>query len=494
LLVNDVNRRQLTSTGLVGGEMGFDGLLRALMGDRGLSGKAVARKVPCDPAYISRLVNGKQRPSRQVAERLDDLLGAGGRLVGAFYDLSGAERAVETLAGSSVVGHSGSSAEGEYLSALLVRATGSSGSVRQSGPELELVVGGGLLVDVTELVMAVAHESSDRAAEDGGRMVPSGSVEQVRAEVHRLAHSYNLVTPLAFLAEARRVRDVAFSLAERTRRPAQAADLYVNLAQVCGLMSVGSFDLAVWPAAIEQAHAAFVYAELAGHRPLQAWVRGMQALNAYWCGRTGEAVELAGVGLALAPPGTAQARLHCISARAWSHVRAVDQTRAALAAADRDRDLIGEAGHDELHDGIGGEFGWGPARQAMCSASALLWIGDADEAARRATEAILLRPQDQTGSLVDMTARADLACAELARGGLDAADEALSPVWDLVPAHRRHSLVERLHSVAKALARPCYARTAEAVALTERIEAFTADSAPRLLPPGMGGVQIPGVE
>jgi transcriptional regulator with XRE-family HTH domain len=51
--------------------------LAALMADRGLGVLALARKVPCDQAYISRVASGKQRPSRGLAQRLDEILGAG---------------------------------------------------------------------------------------------------------------------------------------------------------------------------------------------------------------------------------------------------------------------------------------------------------------------------------------------------------------------------------------------------------------------------------
>jgi hypothetical protein len=340
--------------------------------------------------------------------------------------------------------------------------------------------------------MAAAHESSDRAGDDGGKTVPDVSLDQLRADVRRLARSYNDAPPLAFLAESRRVRDLAFRMAQRTRRPGQSAELYLASGQICALMSVASFDLAVWPAAIEQAHAASVYADMVGYRPLQAWAFGMQALTAYWCGRAREAVELADAGLRLAPPGTARARLHSISARAWSHVGAVDGTRAALVLADRDRDSIGEAGSDELHDIIGGEFGWGPARQAMSSASALLQIGCPGDAAARAHEAIRLRSVDPTGSLVDMTARADLACAELAQGRLDAAHDALGPVWELAPEQRRHGLVERLAGVSNTLAGSPFASAAGTTALAERIRTFTAGSAPRSLLGGVNAEALPG--
>src|SRR5260370_35009409 len=60
--------------------MSFAGTLRALMDEREISGRALARKVPCDPGYVSRLASGKQRPSLRIARRLDELLGAGGGL------------------------------------------------------------------------------------------------------------------------------------------------------------------------------------------------------------------------------------------------------------------------------------------------------------------------------------------------------------------------------------------------------------------------------
>ncbi len=373
------------------------------------------------------------------------------------------------------------------LSGVLAAASGGS-AVR-----MPAAAGNGEWIDVGDLVMAVAEESSDRVAADAGRLVPSSRIEQLHLDVQRLARRYSQVPPLAFLAETRRMRDQAHRLARRTCRPGQLTELYVVTGQACALMSVASFDLAVWPAAIEQAHAALVFAEMADDRGLQAWARGMQGLIANWCGRPQEAAQLVSAGLVLASSGTGRARLHCISARAWSQLGAEGKTREAITAADRERELIGDGGEDELHDRIAGEFGWGPARQAMCTASALLRIGDPDRAAERAADAIRLHPADQTGSLVDMTARVDMAHAELARGRLDAAEAALAPVWPVAPEHRRHSLVGRLEGVAGALAEPRYVRARAAAALTDQIRVFAENSAPRTLP-AMLEPAVPHVE
>lgn len=58
----------------------FSVRLAVLMDEQGLGVRALARRVPCDPALISRYRNGRERPSAKVATRLDELLGAGGQL------------------------------------------------------------------------------------------------------------------------------------------------------------------------------------------------------------------------------------------------------------------------------------------------------------------------------------------------------------------------------------------------------------------------------
>jgi hypothetical protein len=343
--------------------------------------------------------------------------------------------------------------------------------------------------DVAEVVMAAAGESAEQAAADAGRVVPLAAVEHVRDEVQRLAREYATMPPLDFLAVTRLLRDQARQLAARTGRPGQLSDLHLVTGAACALMADASFDLAVWPAALEQAQAARTHGEIAGHHGLQAWAAGFLALLTYWRGQPRDAVTLLSQGLEIAPPGIARARLHCIAARAQAYLGDVRLVRAELAAADAQRDAARDSAADELHEEIGGEFGWDRARAAMCSASALLQAGDADGAARRAEEAIRLHALDGTGSVIEMTARADLAHAELARGRLDAAEAALGPVWELTPGYRRHGLVSRLEGVAGTLTARSWASSGIARDLRGQIEVFTAGSVPRTLAalPGPGG-------
>lgn len=63
------------------GGMGFAERLRALMIERGMSTRKVARAVPCDPGYVSKLTTGARQPSAEMAQRLDEILAAGGELL-----------------------------------------------------------------------------------------------------------------------------------------------------------------------------------------------------------------------------------------------------------------------------------------------------------------------------------------------------------------------------------------------------------------------------
>lgn len=330
------------------------------------------------------------------------------------------------------------------------------------------------------VTIMAAHESSRHASEaDGG--VSEANIELVQAEVWRLARRYADMPPLILLAEARRARNLAYGALDRTRRPAQTADLYLAAGQLCGLMSVASFDLAVWDAAEEQARAAHVYAELVGHSGLRAWTRGTQALIAYWTGRPRQAIVHVNGGLDGAPIGAAQARLRCIEARAWSYLgsesgRVTDALRVA------DDAHTADPGRDDLYDEVGGEFGWGPSRHAACAGTALLAVGDAEGAVSRARTALELLPSDPFGDLVTERTHIDLAAAELTRGNLDAAEESLESVWRVPVPQRRHSLTDRLGQMSRVLTTGDWSADRQAANLHDRIEVFNTEAEARVLP------------
>jgi transcriptional regulator with XRE-family HTH domain len=432
----------------------FGDELERILAERGISLRQAARNSGCSPGYLCNVARGRKPLTPSLADQLDRGLGTGDTFKAcALSPASDWRTALET------------------------------GPARAARPATK----------TGEFVTAIAGESSDRAFSEAARTVPDLGVVQLAAELQRIARLRPVISPLDSLVMARKLRDESSRLSERTRRPAQLADLHVITGAACGLLAMASWDLGAWLAAAEQAHAAGIYGEIAGHRGLQAWAAGSEGLIAFWRGRPRDAVDVIGRGLSLAPPGTARARLHCIAARAMACLGEgeADRVRLALGAADRERDNAGGTFAEELHDEIGGEYSWDAARHAMCAATALLISGDADSAAARAREAITLHAQgSESGGLVSAKARADLACAELAGGRLDAAQDALDPVWAVAPGFRSYPLIGRLGRTSAALAGQQYARARPAAELVEQIRVFSAESAPALAE--RSGVLTPG--
>ncbi|WP_285601405.1 hypothetical protein [Kineosporia sp. NBRC 101731] len=328
------------------------------------------------------------------------------------------------------------------------------------------------------IALMAAHESTEHASAAGGAVSPS-SIEQVQAEVRRLARDFTTIPPLLLLAEARRARDATYSLLDRTRRPVQTADLYLAAGQLCGLMASASFDLTAWDAAEEQSRAANVYAELVDHPGLRSWARGTQALVQFWTGRPRQALIHVSAGLDGAPAGTALARLKAIEARALSQLGG-DPSEALQAVSQADEALTGPQ-DDDLHNEVGGEFGWEASRHDGCISTALLAMGDSAAAAARARASLAQNASEPVAGGVDHV-RVNLAAANLRLNDLDAATEALTEVWDIPVPQRRHSLTDRLGGVGRLLAEQSWRTDPAASELRDRVEVFNDEARWRALP------------
>src|SRR5690606_37120123 len=108
------------------------------------------------------------------------------------------------------------------------------------------------------------------------------------------------------------------------------------------------------------ARAAWTYGSVAGHASLMGWARGMQAQVALWDKRYHDALSYAEEGLSHLSTGSGGARLHMLKARACAVLQRRGEAMEALARAEESR---GAGPGDELHDEIGGEFAFLPAKQ-----------------------------------------------------------------------------------------------------------------------------------
>lgn len=347
-----------------------------------------------------------------------------------------------------------------------------------------------MAASVTEFVTAAADTAREHAALSAASVVDVLSLEQLYAEVRRLARAYASTPPLPLLAGLARTRDLVYTLLDRTRRPADIRDLYLVAGQVCGLAATTSFDLGYVDAAEDQARAAWTYGQLSGHDTLRAWARSVQATIAFWDGRPSEGLDYVASGMQYAH-GLAAVRLHAIAARAWAMLTGGEaHAQACLRAAAEARDR--DDGRDEMATSIGGEFGFSPARQALCAGAVYVALRQGTLATHYASEALRLyeaAPPDQQRWGVRYGACMDLATARALQGDLDAAADVLRPAMDLDEPRRTARLTQRLFALRAIAAAPRYRSTPVAKGLVRDVDDWAARSltggvAQLALPPG----------
>jgi hypothetical protein len=333
-------------------------------------------------------------------------------------------------------------------------------------------------------IMSAAHDASEHAA-DAGRAIDQTTLEQLHAEVARLAHAYAATAPAVMFAQLKRARDLTYLMLERTRRPAQISDLYLIAGQLSGLMAAVSFDLGNSDAATEQARAAFTYGQVIDHNHLRAWARATMSMIAFWSGRPSEGAAHAQAGLEQVAVGDVAVRLHAVAARSWALAGSREHALAALRAAEDAADGNPQTG--DLAAVVGGEFVFGRARQELSAGATLLALGEGPQAALHAQAAIdvyeTLPPDHRwTGGLHG--ARVDLATAQLLASDLDAVQEVLAPTLALAAEHRTERVVARVRALRHKIAAKRFRESAKASSLAEELEAFANGHTLRVALPG----------
>lgn len=310
------------------------------------------------------------------------------------------------------------------------------------------------------------------------------TMEQLEADIRRVVSTYpnRPVGPL--FREARDLRNNVFRILEGRQPPRFTRDLYLAAGVLCGVLANASFDLGRYSAAETQARSAFMCGEIASHNGLRAWVRGLQALIAYWDGRPHEAVQLAATGLEFTPEdGTAHIRLASIQARAYGQLQL---TSDAIAAMDRADSMRGDL---PLRESIlGGMMDFPLEKQLFYASSTHLWLGGDDnlrDAERRAVQAVELyetaAPEERRLGEMSL-ARMDLGMACLGRGDIEGATDQVYEVLSVDARRRTESVRKRLGQFARHLALHPAASTAPAIAVREAIVVH--QEGPAELPPG----------
>jgi transcriptional regulator with XRE-family HTH domain len=298
----------------------FAAELARLMTARGLGVRELARMVPCNPGHISNLRSGRARPSPELAEALDDRLGAGGTLA--------------------------------------ALAPAPSPRRQQGTGTWEIAADDEILA----LDLARRAEVSE---------VGTGTVERLELAVDDLAIAYPGTPPGELLDRVRtylgyvgRLLDARMTLAEQRR-----------LLAVGGWMSLLAattlIDLHRDHAAAAHLRTAGRFAQETGHAEITAWCLETQAWQVLTEGDYRRAVEISQAAQRIAPKtGSAFIQATAQEGRAWARLGDAAETRAALGRVDSLVSPLPVPDRPEHH------YRYDPAKSEAYTATTLAWLGD----------------------------------------------------------------------------------------------------------------------
>ncbi|WP_245594601.1 hypothetical protein [Actinospica robiniae] len=296
----------------------------------------------------------------------------------------------------------------------------------------------------------VSHSDDDpvraaaaRAADFGAWAERAGlgpvTIELLQQHVRSLAHDCLRQPPAEAALKAAYLADHVYGLIRETHRPGHAKQLYSIASQISGILAWLSGDLGQLDAAVLQARTAWACAELAEDPATSAWACVVSSKTALWRGDLVGAADFARRGAGIRAPGTAAVMLACQQADALSRLGATDETRSAL------RDALDAADRPRSTDAVGGLLECGPVRRLNYFSSALLEIGEPEEALAEAEAALELCGGEQHigfGTIAQIHITRGMALTRAGR--VDAAAAALRPVLDLPTTRRLATLTNRL--------------------------------------------------
>lgn len=336
--------------------------------------------------------------------------------------------------------------------------------------------------DWLDVIALAANEAREHAEKAAVNEIGPATVEQITADIVRLARAYVSAPPLPLFGAMRRSLSRVQAAIDRRTYPAQARDLNFLAGALCGLMANASLDLGREEAADDLARAAWTYGRIIDNGPLIGWARGTQALAAISDHRYPDAIRHVEDGLLHASAGTGSVRLHAIHARALAAHGDRAGARAAITAAERARV---DSDRDELHDGLAGEFAFDNAKLFYYRAISLVDDDDPAQAEDAAEAAITLYqavPVQERSYGCEALARAQLAKAQLMNRKLDDAAETLRGVLALDPQMRIGSLADQVETCRQLLRIPACRSSATALQLERRLATFSGVSSVQALP------------
>ncbi|MGH3694951.1 MAG: hypothetical protein ACRDRX_13355 [Pseudonocardiaceae bacterium] len=355
-------------------------------------------------------------------------------------------------------------------------------AVRRGGGDTGVVWGSRRLVrcdarglPIREELIVAAEESAQFRRWSATSNVDDDVLDQMTADVAELAQREQTDPPATMFSSLLGARDDVFTLIAGRQQPRHTTSLYKIAGQVCGMLSMVTFDLGHPDAANTHARTALHCAEVSGHTPLRGFVRYVQSNVAYWGGRYDEAAALVEAALPDATSGTALLRLASQQARINAARRQPGEVSRALA-------LAATAPTERIPDEPG-TFGFDAGTAALCASEAHGAFSETEHLdaavdwARTAVDEFTAQSQPKSMYLV--AARFDLAIAHLGRGELEAVGEHLAPILRSTDAeYRTVPIIGRARSLNTLLGQRADLASSTLAALRDDLAEFVTHPAP----------------
>jgi hypothetical protein len=327
-------------------------------------------------------------------------------------------------------------------------------SCSMAGMEDELIDAG----DQSVSLLALAEESN----------VGGLTVEQLHADIQRIAQNYLKVPTKALFQRSLAVRDRAFKLLGGRQPPQQTRDLYAAAGWALTLLGWMSVDLGRPEVAESHTRTAWACADASGYDELRAWVRATQHTAAFWQDDIDHAVDFALDGLRYAAGTSA---LFLASAAALDLARA-GRTDEATAMLDQAKRTTPDPSVSEL----GGLFLCTPERAEGLWSDAHLTLGQPHLTLEHANRSVALfesAPHALRNPGSERMARLQQVKAHLLLGELDGARESLTPVLSTRTEYRMRPLIHRISEVAALTRAAPFTDDPKAQSLHATIREFT---------------------
>jgi transcriptional regulator with XRE-family HTH domain len=301
-------------------------LLRRLRTLSGLTQAGLGRLAGYDGSYVGATERAAVRPSRDLIERCDRALQAGGALL-ALWPLADREWATPGTRDPTLLPTAAAAAPpappGPGPAAVPIadpgRGPGVAGPSADPGPEGWAGPGAGAVVEAMELARRAEASEVGAAALAG--------IERVVARLRRAATA---TPPRELIPAVRAQLRYVGVLLEARLTLGRHRRLLVAVGWLSLLLARLHFDAGDREAAEAGRDAALRLARQAGHAELAAWAVEAQASWALVDGRFRDALDLARAGQDLAPPASAAAvQLALDEAQAWAWLGDRDQAAGA---------------------------------------------------------------------------------------------------------------------------------------------------------------------